>query len=153
MRMFTRVEKDSTQASDIVRNKLYESGGQATVKLFNGDYCTIRANTDGQTFACDKIPQYQYQYRVFDTVVDDLLLHQPGYSARKGNGRYKIGEKNCTKDTVVGAIGTHYFMKSIGESTYDPVFAIAAILEWAGIAHNGRGYVTLTAEYCAKRLG
>lgn len=30
---------------------------------------------------------------------------------------------------------------------FDPVFVLAAVLDWAGIAHNERGYLTLTADY------
>ena len=40
--------------------------------------------------------------------------------------------------------------KSKGESVDDPVFVIAAILDWANIAKNERGKITLTSEYIAK---
>ena len=33
------------------------------------------------------------------------------------------------------------------------VFVLAAVLDWAGIAHNERGYLTLTAEYLARISG
>ncbi len=35
----------------------------------------------------------------------------------------------------------------LGASVYDPVFVMAAVLEWAGIAKNGRGELILTNEY------
>ena len=35
----------------------------------------------------------------------------------------------------------------LGASVYDPVFVMAAVLEWAGIAENGRGELILTNEY------
>ena len=35
----------------------------------------------------------------------------------------------------------------IGESVLDPVFAIAAIMDWAGIVHNNRGYIEYTPAY------
>lgn len=54
-----------------------------------------------------------------------------------------------TADTVVGTIAIKYSGKSIGESMYNPVFVLAAILDWAGIAHNRRGDIELTAEYSA----
>ena len=58
----------------------------------------------------------------------------------------------CTnrEDTVVGYIGAHYFGASYGTYVFDPVFVLAAVLEWAGIAHNERGYLSLTADYLAK---
>ena len=37
--------------------------------------------------------------------------------------------------------------RTIGESVFDPVFVMAAILEWAGIAKNGRGELILTEEH------
>ncbi len=30
---------------------------------------------------------------------------------------------------------------------FDPVFVLAAVLDWADIARNERGYLTLTADY------
>lgn len=153
MHIFTAAEKDSVRASDIVRNKLYENGGQATVYSFTGEPCVIKANPDGKMFDSDKLPP-KYGYAVFDVIVEDLLLQQPNYRARKGMGRgYRLGTGKCTEDTVVGAVGKYYFGKSTGDSVLDPVFVLAAILDWAGIAHNRRGYIELTADYCAKRLG
>jgi hypothetical protein len=40
-------------------------------------------------------------------------------------------------------IATQYYDKEIGESTFDPLFVLAAMLEWAGIAENGWGYLRL----------
>lgn len=37
----------------------------------------------------------------------------------------------------------HYFGKKPGESCFDPAFVLAAVLEWAGIAKNGWGYIQL----------
>lgn len=50
----------------------------------------------------------------------------------------------------MGAIAVKYFRKQYGESTYDPVFVLAAVLDWAGIATNQRGYLTLTPAYLEK---
>ena len=41
------------------------------------------------------------------------------------------------------AIATEYYGKEEGESSFDPLFVIAAILDWAGIARNERGYMEL----------
>ena len=87
-----------------------------------------------------------YDYTIFDAVVK-LLLRSPGYRARKGNARNaKLGEPGCEEDTVAGAVLIHMGKKP-GESGLDPVFMLAAVLEWAGIATNGRGYIALTADY------
>ena len=62
----------------------------------------------------------------------------------------KLGEPNCEIDTVVGTIGKKYFKKNIGDSVLDPVFVLASVLEWAGIATNRRGYIELTDSYRAR---
>ena len=86
---------------------------------------------------------------IFDVIVD--LLLQSGGKAPKGNGRnFRLGEGNCTEDTVVGALAKNYEGQRIGESVFDPVFVLAAVLDWAGIAHNERGYIELTASYRMK---
>lgn len=135
--------------SEIIRDKLLANGGYAVIKQARGGVCQVRDCGDGKTFQCDKLPVAQnYTYQVFDVVVD--LLIRNGKS-RKGNGRnFRFGEGECTEDTVVGTIAKNYFGKQIGESTYDPVFVLAAVLEWAGIARNGYGYMELTPDYLVK---
>lgn len=87
------------------------------------------------------------------TTPSDMIrskLYENGGKARKGNGRnYRLGEGDCAEDTVVWAIGKNYFYAADGTSVVDPVFVLDAVLDWAGIAHNERGYLTLTADYFA----
>ncbi|MBQ3134262.1 MAG: DUF2089 family protein [Oscillospiraceae bacterium] len=141
---------NSTKASEIIKNKLKENGGRVVVYTIQGLPCEIRVAADGNSFLSDKLSASAYEFRVFDTVVELLLSN--GGRARKGNGRnYKLGEPECDETTVVGYIGKHYFKKSYGDSVFDPVFVLAAVLDWAGIATNGRGELLLTASYMAKR--
>ena len=71
-------------------------------------------------------------------------MHENGGKAKKGNGRnYKLGQPGCELDTVVGAIAFRHFGKKLGESVYDPVFVLGAIMKWAEICHNKRGYLEL----------
>ena len=97
----------------------------------------------------DKLPiKPAYDYTVFDVIVD--LLYRQGGSAKKGNGRNcKLGEAGCEENTVVGTVALHRGRKT-GDSVFDPVFVLAAVLEWAGIAENGRGELILTKEYAEK---
>ena len=121
-------------------------GGHITVYTARGLPCEIYAESDGTTFTSDKLPvKPAYDYKVFDDIVE-LLIKQGG-RAKKGNGRnYKLGEPGCEENTVVGTIALHRG-RTIGESVFDPVFVMAAILEWAGIAKNGRGELILTEEH------
>ena len=140
------VNRNSNRASEIIKRKLMDNGGHVTVYTAKGLPCEVWMNADGTSFTSDKLPiKPPYEYRVFDVIVD-LLVSQGG-RAKKGNGRsYRLGEKNCDKTTVVGAIAIDRG-NSIGDSVFDPVFVFAAILEWAGIAHNERGEVILTRQY------
>lgn len=145
MRNFS-VNRNSHLASEIIKAKLMDNGGRVTVYTARGLPCEVWMNADGTSFTSDKLPiKPPYTYRVFDVIVD-LLVSQGG-RARKGNGRnYKLGESNCDKTTVVGAVALHRGY-TIGNSVFDPVFVFAAILEWAGIAHNERGELVLTRQY------
>ncbi len=149
--MKTRItDAKSTRASEIIRSKLKESCGKAVVYSLTGKTYELRALADGKSFASDAIPiKPDYTYEVFDLIVD-LMLSQDG-KARKGLGRNaRLGEKDCEITTIVGAIGKHYSGKNEGEYVFDPVFFLAAVLEWAGIAHNRRGFLELTEAFKAK---
>ena len=151
--MLERADDNSTNASDIIKNKLIDCGGIATVRSVSGNSYVIQANADGNSFTCDELPiTPPYEYRVFDVIVS--LLFRNGGKARKGNGRnYKLGYGDCTEDTIVGCIAKEYAGKKEGMPVFDPVFVLSAILDWAGIAHNKRGYLELTAEYRTRAEG
>lgn len=141
--------ENSVRASEIIKKKLKENGGRATVYTLRGLPCEVWANRDGKSFSCNKLPSnITFTYDLFDVIVD-LLVSQNGH-ARKGNGRnYKFGEPECDETTVVGAIAKAWG-KTNGESVHDPVFVLAAILDWADIARNTNGELVLTAAYRRK---
>ena len=145
------VNHNSTDASEIIKAKLLACGGRVIVYTARGLPCEIWADVDGKSFVSDKLPiKPNYEYRVFDVIVDLLLAN--GGRARKGNGRnYKLGEHECDETTVAGTIAKKYAGKKNGESAFDPVFVFAAVLEWAGIAHNERGELVLTKSYRSMR--
>ena len=140
------IDYTSKKASEIIKAKIKDNGGKVTVFTSRGLPCEICAEPDGTTFSSDKLPiKPNYEYEVFDEIVK--CLREQGGRAKKGNGRnFKLGEKGCEKNTVVGAIAVSRGYEE-GQSVYDPVFVMAAILEWAGIAKNGRGYLELTEEF------
>ena len=47
---------------------------------------------------------------------------------------------------MVGAVALDRGNKN-GDSVFDPVFVLAAVLEWADIAHNERGELVLMQRY------
>ena len=139
-----KVNENSTKASDIVRNKLIACGGKTVVHTLQGKVHSIWIESS-DTFACDKVPT-SLTYDIFDVIVDHVVAH--GGKARKGSGRGHLGDSKCEEDTIAAAILENYWHSDTG---LDPGFIMIAILEWAGILHNRRGYVELTAEYRALR--
>ena len=130
------------KASEIIKNKLEENQGRASIRLLNGGLTVLALQSDGRTFVCDKLPAQHMGLMVFDIIEDFLKQH--GGKAPKGCARgYRVGEGLCGEDTVIYAVATKYYGKNMGEGSFDPVFVLAAIMEWAGIAKNGRGYLEL----------
>lgn len=142
-----KLDQSNPKASEIIKAKLLENGGHVTVYTARGLPCEIWADSDGKSFISDKLPiKPSYEYTVFDVIVELLVAN--GGRAKKGNGRnYKLGHPSCDEHTVVGAVAKNYAGKKVGDSVFDPVFVLAAVLEWAGIAHNGRGELVLTQQY------
>ena len=70
-----------------------------------------------------------------------------GRRAAKGKGNEEIvGWANrAVRKQRSGAVAK-YLGRKKGESVYDPVFVLAAVLEWAGVARNQRGYLELEQD-------
>ena len=134
----------SRKTSEIVRDKLIDVGGTATVHTLQGKAYSVTITRDRKSFETRMLPQGGYGFDVFDVIVD--LLKENNGKARKGAGRgkyNKLGQPGCELDTVVGAVAHRYVGKNPGDSVFDPVFALAAILEWAEICYNERGFLIL----------
>ena len=141
MSLFGKINRNSKDASEIIKNKLYDNKGSAIIYLQKGDACRIYITQDGE-FSSDKLSNQPMSFKVFDVIVD--FLKENGGEAPKGLGRSdRVGYGKCGEETIMYQIATKYYGKKKGESTFDPVFVLAAMLEWAGIAKNGRGYLSL----------
>ena len=144
MSIFGKINQGSKKASDIIKNKLYDNKGVVSIVLKNGDTCRVSIASNGNGFVSNKLSTQVIDFRVFDIIVD--FLKECGGTAPKGLGRGKedkVGYGKCGDGTIIYQIATQYYGKEEGESTFDPVFVLAAMLEWAGIAVNGRGYIKL----------
>lgn len=142
----------SSAASAIIRNKLIESQGKATIYTYNGTPYEIYLSKDGCSFTCEALKNAPYEFEIFDCIVDFLV--REGGRASKGQARGKtdkLGSPKCNEHTVTGMLAIEYYGKSEGDSVFDPVFILAGILEWAEIARNSRGYIELTAAYNERR--
>jgi len=142
MSIFGKLDRDSKKASDIIKNKLYDHHGTVDIPLTRGGECHIAIAESGDAFVSDKLPNQNVSFSVFDMIVD--FLKSVGGQAPKGAGRNdRVGYGKCGEETVMYRIATQYYGKEIGEYTFDPLFVLAAVLEWAGIAENGWGYLRL----------
>ena len=142
MNAFGELDRNSKKPSDIIKNKLYDNNGSVTIHLQKGDVCHISIAENGNSFVSDKLPGQVVSFSVFDIVVD--FLQSNGGKAPKGLGRNdKVGYGKCGEETVMYQIATKYYGKKVGEYTFDPLFVLAAILEWAEIAENGWGFLRL----------
>ena len=104
----------------------------------------ITISNDGKGFITKKLPNKIYTFDVFDIIVN--LLQAKGGKAKKGVGRVKnlrLGQPGCELDTVIGAIAYKYEGINPGKAVFDPVFVLAAILDWVEICYNERGYLEL----------
>lgn len=135
------VDENSMKASDIIKRKLKECGGRTTVTSYSGKEYEVWAETNGNTFGCDALHGISHSFDIFDVVVN--YLKNNGGRARKGTGRAPLGSEKCGLDTISGVILHDYFGVALGGSGLDPSFAVAAILEWAGIVKNERGWLEL----------
>lgn len=138
------INEDSKMASDIVKKKLKECGGRTIVSSYQGKEYEVWAEPDGKFFGCDGLHGNRYRYDIFDIVID--FLKKNGGKAKKGNGHKRLGSKECGVDTVAGIILQDYLGVQLGGSGFDPVFIILAVLEWAGLIYNKRGYVELVDD-------
>ncbi len=135
---------DSDKASEMIRNKLIQANGRTIVRSYDGTAHEITITADGKSFGSKSLNNTTYEFWVFDCIVE--LLKREGGKAKKGQARGKndkVGSEKCNEHTVTGVIALEYYKKSIGDSVFDPVFLLAGMLEWAGIARNGRGYLEL----------
>jgi hypothetical protein len=130
-------------ASQKIKSKLSACGGFAEIIQLNGNQITIYLVTEN-TFWSDglyKIIGDGYCFSMFD-ILEKESLRFKNRMIPKGNARkYKLGEDHCDMDTAVGILGYKYYLKDAGDSIYEPMHVISAILEWADIAYNKRGYI------------
>lgn len=63
---------------------------------------------------------------------------------RKGNAMSgKLGDKKLPLDSVEGHLASIVFDKQAGDSVFRRITPIAAILDWASVCENKRGYLSL----------
>jgi hypothetical protein len=81
-------------------------------------------------------------WNVFVETVE--LLKRNGAKARKGNAmNFKLGDNELPLDSVEGHIASKIYQRKPGQSVFRRITPIAAILSWAGICENKKGFLRL----------
>ena len=137
-------------AARAVYKKLRSCGGRTTVTSLRGKTYQVWLARNGVRFRCSALPLPEgFAFGVFDVIAD--FLCQAGGRAPKGSAQHdRLGEGACGRATLAYAIGTGYFGRVDGASVSDPGFALFAILDWAEVVYNRRGYVELRPEFCSQ---
>jgi len=131
-----------------IKTKLNEIGGRASIPLYSGDLCEIGFDSNGKGLVSTKIPvPNQLLWEVFDAAVEVVI--QNGGKAMKGKARSgaKLGSDDLPLDSVEGYIAHKVHGAKTGETAFGPGFVVAAILDWAEICNNERGYLTINPSF------
>ena len=137
-----------------IKEKLNDSGGRAIITLFRGDSCDIGYDTNGKGLVSSKIPpENQLTWEAFNAAFE-VVIENDG-KVIKGNARSgaKLGSEGLPLDSLEGHIAHKVHGVQIGDSAFGPGFVIAAVLDWAEICHNERGYLTINNEFMAEYKG
>lgn len=131
-----------------IKEKLNAAEGKATTKLYNGDDCDIWFNGNGKGLVSPKIPPTnQLVWEAFDAAVEVVINN--GGRAKKGNAQSgaKLGSEKLMLNSVEGYIAHKVHGVQEGETAFGPGFVICAILDWAEICNNERGYLSIQPKF------
>jgi hypothetical protein len=129
-----------------IKEKLNESGGKAIIPLLNGGSCDIGFDKNGKGLITSKLPKEQSVWEAFDAAVEVVLKNNGRII--KGNARNgKLGSDHLPIDSLEGYIAHKVHGVQIGGSALGPGFVIAAVLDWAEICHNERGYIKINNKF------
>lgn len=134
-----------------IKEKLNDSCGRAIITLYSGDSCDIGYDTNGKGLISSKIPpENQLTWEAFNAAVEVVINN--GGRAVKGNARSgaRLGSEGLPLDSIEGYIAHKVHNVQIGETAFGPGFVIAAVLDWAEICHNERGYLKINSKFMAE---
>ena len=83
-------------------------------------------------------------WEVFETVMLELSKKR---TLLKGNAmNAKLGDKKLLFDSVEGIIASKIYGRKEGDSVFRRISPVSAILSWAGICDNKKGYLSLRED-------
>jgi len=136
--------KEATmKASKKIKTKLKNAGKKVIIPQLNGNKTDFYFITDNTFWSrgLNKLIGKGYGFEMYD-ILEKESYRFPNRSIPKGNARkYKLGDVKCDMNTAIGILGYKYFKKKDGDSIFEPMHVIAAVLDWANVAKNTRGYI------------
>ncbi|MEJ8555043.1 DUF2089 family protein [Tepidibacter sp. Z1-5] len=145
---FLAIESNDSLVVTRIKEKLNNCGGKATIQLLQGDPCDIWYDANGKGLVSPKIPPAnQLVWGVFDAAVEVVINN--GGKAIKGKARSgaKLGSDDLPLDSIEGYIAHKVHGVQEGETAFGPGFVIAAVLDWAEICNNKRGYISIKHSF------
>lgn len=145
---FLPIESKDSLVIKKIKEKLNACDGRTTISLLQGDQCEIWYDSNGKGLVSPKIPPAnQLIWEAFDAAVEVII--QNGGKAVKGKARSgaKLGSDDLPLDSIEGYIAHKVHGVQEGETAFGPGFVIAAILDWAGVCNNERGYVSINSMF------
>lgn len=141
---FLPINESDSLAIKKIKEKLNANNGQAMIPLYNGELCDIAYNPSGKGLLSSKIPpKDQLTWQSFNAAVEVVVNN--GGKAPKGNARSgaQLGSRGLSLNSVEGYIAHKVFGVQEGQTAFGPGFVIAAVLDWAEICSNLRGYLKI----------
>lgn len=141
-------DKEDSLVVKKIKYKLKSLGGSALIPLYRGDLCDIKFDSNGNGIVSSKIPvKDKLTWEVFDAAVEVVINN--GGKALKGYAQSgaKLGSDRLPLDSVEGYIAHKVYGVEMGKTSFGPGFVIFAILDWAGICNNERGYISLKQKF------
>ena len=132
--------------SDVLRTLYNYNGGEITVTLLKGTKHKVNLSNDGEyLYSITGLGKSNHlKLEWFDKIVKYIV--DKGGRVKKGGSRNKnakVGYENCAYGTLAYYVATECYGKKEGDSSFDPVFMVATILDNAGICKNERGYISI----------
>lgn len=131
-----------------IKEKLNACEGIATIPLYSGDNCDIWFDKGDKGLVSPKIPpSNQLGWEAFDAAVEVVINN--GGKAKKGNAQSgaRLGSEKLTLNSVEGYIAHKVHGIQEGETAFGPGFVICAILDWAEVCKNERGYLRINSKF------
>lgn len=145
---FLPVEPNDSPVIARIKEKLNACGGRAKIRLLQGDLCEIWFDANGKGLVSPKIPPAnQLIWEAFDAAVEVVVKN--GGKAIKGKARSgaKLGSDDLPLDSVEGYIAHKVHGVQEGETAFGPGFVICAVLDWAEVCKNERGYLSVNPTF------